>query len=448
MAQRDFTEGSVLRHILVMSSTSTIGLLAMFGVDLTDLIFLSHLGDHNIIAAMGFAGVLLFFTQSIGIGLSIAMLSIVSRKLGTKDREAARSSAINILLLSVMIAISIVIALYPWLKSLMHYLGATETVALLALDYLKYVFPAFPLLVLASCSNALVRAIGDARRAMIMMLMGAAVNIILDPILIFGFNMGIEGAALASLCARITMAGFALYAASVVHDMFATLKWRAFVSEYRSILTFAIPTTLTNFATPVGMALVTYKMAEIGTEAVAGSAIISRITPVAFAVFYSLSGAVGPIIGQNFGAQHYHRVTQTLSASLRFSCAYTVILWVILVLTTPLLLQLFAAQGGVAEIVRSFNYYAIPMTCAMGALFVANAAFNNMGKPILATVSNFARNTIGVVPFIWIGGAYFGGEGVIVGYALGGCVCGFASYFFARAMARRQQTRTSGDVHS
>lgn len=439
MGQRNFTEGSVLRHILVMSGTSTIGLLAMFGVDLTDLIFLSHLGDHNIIAAMGFAGVLLFFTQSIGIGLSIAMLAIVSRKLGAKNTDAAKQSATHILTVSLLIALSLVAVLTPWLELLMLQLGATQTVAELALSYLKWVFPAFPIMVLASSSNAVVRALGDARRAMTMMLAGAAVNVVLDPILIFGFDMGIEGAAIASLAARLTMAGFALYAVIKVHDMLGRFEWSPFLAEASSIIRFAIPTTLTNFATPVGMALVTYKMAEISTEAVAGSAIISRITPVAFAVFYSLSGAVGPIIGQNFGAQRYDRVIETFSASIRFSCVYTVVLWLVMLATTPLLIQLFAAEGQVAEIVKAFNYYAIPMTCAMGALFVANAGFNNMGRPVFATLSNFTRNTLGVIPFIWVGGAYFGGEGVIIGYALGGLICGFISFAFARHMARQYQ---------
>ncbi|RMA77653.1 MATE family efflux transporter [Umboniibacter marinipuniceus] len=441
MAKKDFTQGNVLNHILVMSATSTVGLLAIFGVDLTDLIFLSQLGDHDILAAIGFAGVILFFTQSIGIGLSVAMLALVSKAIGQANEAKMKATASNIMLFSSIVAVAIALVTFPLLDQLLAWLGATGRAAELAYRYSAWLLPFFPVMVIATSANAIVRALGDAKRAMSMMLAGALVNLILDPIFIFYFEWGIEGAAMASAAARVTMACFALYAVLKVHPMLARINWQHFRAEAGMIARFALPTTLTNFATPIGMALLTYKLAEIGTTAVAGSAIISKITPVAFAVFYSLSGAVGPIIGQNVGAGQYPRVIDTLKTSVKFSCAYTAVLWLLMVVSLPYILMLFGAEGQVAEVVSAFCYFAIPLTCAMGALFVANAGFNNMGRPGFATAANFLRNSLGVIPFVWLGAEWFGAEGAIVGFSLGGFVFGVLAIFYCIRLAKSRLER-------
>jgi len=442
MRKRDFTQGSVFRHIMVMTLTTTVGLLAMFGVDLTDLIFLSQLGDTDIIAAMGFAGVILFFTQSIGIGLSIAMLAMVSRTIGANDNSETRSTSVNVMTVSMLVALSVVSIAYPNLSGLLKLLGAEGRVADLAYDYMRLLLPVFPILVLASNGSAVIRAAGDARNAMYAMLVGALVNIILDPIFIFVLDMGIEGAALASVFARISMAAYAIYIVVFKYKLIGRFSWVSFRGQVGSIVKFAIPTTFTNFATPIGSALLTYKLAELGTEAVAGSAIISRITPVAFAVFYSLSGAVGPVIGQNYGADQFDRVRETLRESLKFSLGYTLVLWMVMIMITPSLITLFGCEGEVAEMVRAFTYFVIPMTCAMGALFVANAGFNNLGKPTFATLSNFTRNTFGVIPFVWLGAYIDGGVGAIIGFGVGGLICGFISFWYCTRLVTKIENKS------
>jgi Na+-driven multidrug efflux pump len=164
--------------------------------------------------------------------------------------------------------------------------------------------------------------------------------------------------------------------------------------------------------------------------AVAGQATIDRITPVAFGVIFALSGAVGPIMAQNLGAGRTDRVRLTLRASLIFMVATVATAWVVLALTQNLLALAFSLHGVAATLLHLFcNWIAGTMIFA-GGLFVANSAFNNLGRPGLATVLNWGRATLGTIPFVAFG-ARFGPEGVLIGQALGSVLFGLAAVALA-----------------
>jgi Na+-driven multidrug efflux pump len=187
-----------------------------------------------------------------------------------------------------------------------------------------------------------------------------------------------------------------------------------------------IPAVLTQVATPVGNAYVTATIAEFGDDAVAGWAIVGRLMPLAFAAVFALSGAVGPILSQNYGARNFARVTKTMWDSLLFGLVYCLVVWILLALFWPFITQAFSADGEAANIIRFFCLFVAGSFIFNGALFVANAAFNNLGFPIYSTLFNWGRATLGVIPFVWIGKAW-GPEGVLAGWGLGGIVFGVLS---------------------
>src|SRR5690606_192171 len=149
------------------------------------------------------------------------------------------------------------------------------------------------------------RGVGDARRAMYVTLSGGVATAILDPILIFGFDLGLTGAAIATVGSRLLLTIFGLYGAWHVHRLVRLPAFRRMLADARPFLAIGIPAVLTQLATPVGNAYVTHSMAYFGDDAVAGWAIIGRLVPVAFGTIFALSGAVGPIMGQNFGARRH-----------------------------------------------------------------------------------------------------------------------------------------------
>ncbi len=447
MAQANavFLKGNLFRHISVMSLTSSVGLMAVFLVDFVDMIFISMLGKEELAAAVGYAGAILFFTTSVGIGMAIAGGALVARALGADDDELARRRATNTLVYGVLtggIFSAIVWLNLPFLVGL---LGASGETLDLAVGYLQIIIPSLPLLLVGMVGGAILRAHGAARLAMMATIWGGLVNAVLDPILIFGLNLELTGAALASVAARITIAVVALLPILRNYGGLVRPDAPGLAADFRPVFALAVPAILTQLATPVGQAFVTRAMAEFGEAAVAGMAIGARLTPVAFGVNFALSGAVGPIIGQNAGAGEGARVRLAYRDALIFTAVVVLPISVILFLLRDPIVTLFDAEGVTVELVFLFCG---PLALAFffnGMLFVSNAAFNNLGHPFTSTLLNWGRHTIGTILPVILFAGWFGAAGVLIGQAVGGVVFGLLSLWLVRRVMIREVSAAPTD---
>lgn len=426
-----FLEGSLFRHVSVMSFTASIGLMAMFAVDFIDMVFISMLGNDALAAAVGFAGTILFFTNSINIGLSIAAGSLVSRALGAKKKVEAREYATSVAIFGVITGLIVPALVLPFLSELLALLGATGEAASLAKTYLWIIMPTMSFMSVAIVSMAVLRAHGDAKRSMFSTLIGAVVNAILDPILIFGLDLGLEGAAIASVLARLVMLFLAVRPVLRNHDGFAKPSVELLARDFKTASGIAGPAVLTNIATPIGMAFVTREMSKYGAEAVAGMAIVGRLVPVAFAVVFALSGAIGPIIGQNFGAGQMDRVRGAFKSGIIFIAIYVLFATAILFAVRPYVADLFNAAGVTKDIIFLFCGPLALSYFFNGVIFVSNASFNNLGRPGYSAWINWGRNTVGTWPLVILGSMWYGAEGVLIGQAIGGVIFSAIAVFFA-----------------
>jgi Na+-driven multidrug efflux pump len=418
-----FVTGNIMRHVVVMAGTGAIGLMAVFAVDLLNLFYISLLGQRPIAAAVGFAGVVGFFQTSVLIGLTIGTSAVVARSIGAGAVRAARHIAGSGLVLMMVAGLIVGLGTVAMLGPILDVLGATGETRSLAETFLMISSPSLPLLAAGMGCSGLLRCIGDARRAMNVTLFAAIATAAVDPILIFGLHLGLPGAAISTVLSRFVLATVGWIGAALRHNLVAHPSFGAVTGDFAAIFHVAGPALLTNLATPLGAAYVTRSMAVFGPEAVAGQATIDRISPVAFGLTYALSGAVGPILAQNAGAGRLDRVRETLRDSSILVLATVLIAWVALALAQDLVVRIFFAHGVTAELVHLFCSWLAAGSLFTGALFVANAAFNNLGYPVLATVFNWGRATLGTIPFVAYG-AHFGPVGVLVGQASGSVVFG------------------------
>lgn len=419
-----FVEGSTMRHVITMTSTATFGLMAIFLVDFANLFYISLLGEKILAAAIGYAGTLLFFNISICIGVTIAATALVSRALGAGDRDRARRLAGSSLVFMVLFTSICTLALLPLLDPILTLLGAKGETKSIAESFLIIVVPSMPLLGVGMCLSGIMRAVGDAKRAMYVTLLGGVASAILDPLLIFGFDMGVTGAAWATVMSRFALILAGWHGAVKVHDLVARPRLSDLKIDVRPITIIALPAVLTNVATPVGNAYMTSAFSEYGDETVAGWAVIGRIIPIAFGAIFALSGAIGPILGQNLGAGQFDRVRQTLIDALVFICIYTLGVWTGLYLLQDTIVGIFSATGDMADLVRFFCTIVAVTWLFNGALYVANAAFNNLGFPTYSTLFNWGRAVLGTVPFVFAGSHFGGAEGALLGQGVGGLVFG------------------------
>lgn len=426
-----FTRGPVLRHVVNMTATASVGLIAVFAVDALNLFYISRLGVAELAAAVGFAGTLMFFTTSISIGLTIAVSALVARALGRGERHAAATIAGAAMALTLAASTLVAAVTFPFLRPLLALIGATGVTLDLSTSFMQIVHASSPVLAVGMAASGVLRGVGDARRAMYVTLGAAFAAALLDPLLIFVFDLRLTGAAVATVISRLVLLAVGLNGVVRVHRLFALPDRSAFGQWTRPFFAIAFPAILTQVATPVGNAWITGAIAAYGDEAVAGWAVIGRLVPVAFGALFALSGAVGPIIGQNAGAGLTGRLRETMTASLKFIAVYVVAVWAGLALFAPHIAALFDASGAAEQLIVFFCVFAAGSFLFNGALFVANAAFNNLGFATLSTLFNWGRSTLGTIPFVWVGGRIAGAEGVLAGWGLGAVVFGIASIVVA-----------------
>lgn len=437
LAPAKFVEGSIFRHVAVMAATGSIGLMAVFVVDALNLFYISLLGEEALAAAIGYAGTVMFFATSLCLGVMIAGSALVARALGAGDRQTARKLAGAALAYMLVVTGVLSLLTIPALDAILSLLGAKRETHEVARRFLVVVTASTPLLGIGMAASGILRALGDAQRAMWVTLSGGLVTAVLDPLLILWAGFGVDGAAAASVVSRLAMAAYGIYALTTPHRMLPRPCLSDMLPQMGAISGIALPAILTNVATPVGNAYITAALAPFGDDAVAAWAVIGRLIPVAFGPLFALTGAVGPILGQNLGARRYDRLAATLKASLTLTLAYVSAMWLVLALARGPLAAAFGLSPGGEAIVSVFCLVAAGGFIFLGALFVANAAFNNLGAPILSTAFNWGRATLGTIPFVHLGGKLDGAQGVVLGQALGSVAFGIA----AMAMAFRLVSR-------
>lgn len=430
-----------MRHVVVMTSASAAGLVAMFAVDMVDMYFLTLLGEQELAAAVGFAGTLLFFLISVSIGLQIALGALVARSEGNHRRDLARRYCSSAMMFNFLV--SAVISAIAWfnLPALLGLLGARGATLDYALSYASIVLPSMPVLVLGMGAATGVRALGDARRSMWATLWGSLVNAVLDPIFIFTFGWGLEGAAIASVVARLVVLLVAWHALTVVHKLPCRVSGAEFLADLKPIMAIAGPAVMTNIATPIGGSFVLITMARFGDSAVAGAAIMGRITPLAMAAVFALSGAIGPIVGQNAGAGRYDRVRATLASAMIFNIVYVALVWLLLWLCADFIARAFSATGEARELILFYCNFLAGAFVFNGVLFVSNASFNNLHHAHWATGFNFGRALLGTIPAVYFGAQWYGPKGVMAGEAMGSMLFGLLAIFAAFALVRRLERK-------
>jgi putative MATE family efflux protein len=432
-----FTRGSTLRHVAVMTATGSIGLTALFIVDFLNLFYISLLGERELAAAIGYAGTIQFFASSFCIGVAIAGSALVSRSLGARRHDESRRIATSSLVFMAATSGALAVVTLMFLGPILTLLGATGRTLDVAWRFLLIVTPSTPLLGLGLAVTGLLRAAGDARRSMYAKLGAGLVTAAFDPLFIFGFGLGVDGAAIVSVISRLALVAISLYGSIMVHDLLARPSISSATEDSGQISAIAIPAVLANIATPISDGVVTAAIARYGDSAIAGYAIIGRITPVVLAAIFALAGSIGPILGQNLGARRFARVRRALTDSLVLTVIYCVAIWILLAMLQDQIVRLFGAAGEGAALIHFFCSYVAGSFVFLAAYFVANAAFNNLGFSKLSMAFNWGRATLGTIPFVWIGAMSLSAPGVIAGQAAGSAVFGVMSIVVCYRVVRR-----------
>ncbi|WP_298843175.1 MATE family efflux transporter [uncultured Roseobacter sp.] len=424
MSEGRFLTGSTMGHVVRMTATGAFGITFVFLVDAANLFWIARLGDPTLVAAIGFAFAIQFFSVSSGVGLMIAATAMVSRSIGAGQRQEARVQAGAAMVMAVTFQAIVAMLIVVFRHDLVAMAGATGETARLAARYLAITIPSLlPMAIGLICSGVL-RADGHGARAMYITLISGALLMSTDPVLIFWLGWGLDGAAIGLVAFRFALLVLGLWFAARQFDLIALPD----ASSVRRVLpvyvAVALPAVATQMATPVGNYLLTMVIAPFGDDAVAAWAVVGRLTVVAFGGIFALAASIGGIFGQNFGAGQYDRLRSTYRDALIFCALYTLTAWALLFAATPLVIDWFDLAGQGAVVLRAFTHAGVGAFLFLGALFVSNAAFNALGRPLRSTALNWIKEGVVTLPVALLLAGLVGAPGVIYGQALAGVLVG------------------------
>jgi putative MATE family efflux protein len=437
------TQGPVGRHLVHMTMPVLFGILMMMGQTFIDAWFIGKVGDREL-AALGFAFPIIMVISSVAIGLGAGTSSVVARAIGAHDHRRARRLATDSLILSFGVTVILSLIGISTIWPLFRLLGAPEDMIPLIGGYMRILYFGVPFVVVGMVGMASMRATGDTRLPSMLMVLAALINLVLDPLLIFGIGpfpaMELNGAATAALLARGSIFVGTVYLMRSRLDMLTFNKpdIDELKKSWRDILHVGMPAAATNAIIPIATGVITAMLARYGPEAVAGFGVASRIESLTLVMFYALSAIIGPFVGQNISACKPDRIYTALKLCALFCLGVGLLTAGLLAALSSFLPSLFSENPDVTGVARLFLLVAPISYGAYGVVMVMNASFNGMGKPLPAVAISVARMAVIYVPLAIVLQPIMGIAGIFGAYALANIVTGIVAYLWARDSVQGQ----------
>ncbi|SEW01227.1 putative efflux protein, MATE family [Cognatiyoonia koreensis] len=416
---KQLTDGPIWRGLTVMSAPMVLGILAVLSVGLADAYFLGKLGGAPL-AAVGFIYPVTAAITSLSIGLSAGANAAVSQAIGREDDATATARiGLHAVALGVFLAVGVAFLLFLMIGPLFGVLGASDNVMTEIRAFVPWWCLSFPFAVTSMLINALFRAHGNARISAIFMVSESVLNIALTPLLVFGwaFIPGFEtaGAAMATFAARAVVATAAfVWAMRRGLIFFNCQPTKNFLQSARTLVKVGGPAAFSNAINPAGMAAVTAAVATVGETAVAGFGAATRIQSLALVPMFALSSGIGPVVGQNWGAEQHDRAGRAVQVAFAFCAAYGIAIGLILAFFAEGLAG-FIASGGEATSYAAQYLRIVGMSLfGYGFIVTANAAMNARSKAGYSMALSLTRIFVLYLPLAWVGVSLFGYTGILI----------------------------------
>ncbi len=407
-------EASVTSALLKLGIPTMIGMLISALYNVIDAYFVGGLG----ISPMGAVSVVFPIVQIIiGLGMMFGAgaSSYISRLLGKGDIEQANITASTTLFSSILVGGIIITGILIFIEPLLTALGATETILPYAKTYALIYITGSIINVFTVTMNNLLTAQGATKYTMFAMLTGSIANVILDPIMIYGLDLGIKGAAIAtviSLC--INMGFYIWYILSGKGILkFSLKKVRFYKTIYREILKIGIPVLLFQLLASAAMGAINTSAKPYGDYAVAAMGAVTRImTVVTYVVFGFLKG-FQPFAGYNYGAKNFDRLKKSIKLCFVWSTIFCVVSAIILILFSKPIVSLFGTDTQMIELAGKALKLNALLFITFGFQMVYASLYLAIGKSLVGSTLSLSRQGIFFFPLVLILPRLFGLTGVI-----------------------------------
>lgn len=416
--------GPIQKSLIRMTMPMIIGMIMLFSFSLVDTYFISFLGTESL-TAISFTFPVTFFVMSLAIGLGIGASAVVAKCIGRSEFEKAKEAATVINYISFLLASTVVLICWLFMDNIFRLMGASEELLVLIRQYMVVWFPGSILVVCIFTGNSVLRACGDTKTPSILMASAGLINVLLDPMLIFGIGpfpeLGIQGAAWATVIAWTIGFSYLTYLLAFKLEMVSRTfpSKEVMLSSGRDMLRIGIPAAGANMMTPLAAGVMTAIAASFGDNVVAAFGVGARIEPIATLLVLAMSSSLPPLVSQNFGAGRVDRIEEAYRLSTKFIVFWQLGVYILLALAAPFIANIFSDDD---EVIRAISLFVwiMPLGYGMqGIIILTNSSLNALHRPLSALYLSCARFFIFYVPLAFAGSQMFG----LVGF-FGGAVIG------------------------
>ncbi len=406
-ARVNMTTGPIGPAIISLMIPMMVGMIALVSYNIADTWFIGRLGTLEL-AAVSFTFPVAFIVNALSMGLGIGTSSVASRLFGANELGQIQRITTHAALLAVMVGLSVLALGLATIEPVFRLLGADDTTLPLIKRYMSIYYFGGVFLIVPMIGNSVLRASGDAKTPSLLMTAGAVMNVVLDPILIYGWGpiprMELEGAAYSTVFSNAVVGALAVGVIWYREQLFRFVRrdWPLLLDSWRRILHVGVPSMASSLVAPLTTAFITWQVAKFGQEAVAGLGVASRVEGLSLMALMALSAACTPFAGQNYGAQNYQRVMDGMNYAWRWCLSYGLAVAVVLFIGADYI-AMFFTENTAAIRTSTMHLSLVPWSYGfLGISMVCVSAFNAVGKPTPGMVVSMTRTIIIYAPLAFL----------------------------------------------
>ncbi len=408
-------QAPVTKAILKMSIPVVCGMMVQVLYNLVDTFFIGKLNDPNQLAAANITAPIFMLMMAVATIISTGAASYISRCLGKKDNKSANRTLSTGIAICVGLAI-LVMALGLWfLRPFITLLGATEAVRPYAYSYASIMFIGTLPVMLSYTGGQLVRSEGAVMPSIIGMMLGTVINVILDPIFIFGFNMGIRGAAIATVLGNVGAMGYYIWYFLSGRSL-VKFKVKYICGESKiwgQIFSIGIPAALSQFLMSAALIVCNNLAKPYGENAVAGMGVAAKLMYIGTFIFMGFAAGCQPLVGYNYGAKNFPRVKAVIKSGMLMTAGIGAVLTVVFGILASGLIRIFTplpeviAAGATVLCVYMWSFL------VLGPQMLATTAIQAFGKAKASLLLSIARQGLFYIPLLFLLNGKFAFKGLL-----------------------------------
>lgn len=416
--------------------------------NMADTYFVSLMEDTNATAAVSITMPVFLFFVAFGNIFGVGGSAYISRSLGEGKKEKVKQISSFCVFSSIGAGILLLSLILIFINPLVSGLGASAgAVSEYSRDYLKYIALGGPLIVTSITASNLIRGEGAAKESMIGMMIGTVTNIILDPVMILIFDMGVGGAAIATVIGNL---------ASVVYYAFYLIRGNSILScnpkrfyagnrIASNVIPIGVPAAINNILMSLSNIILNNLMKDYGEAAVAALGIAMKVNMLIVFVQMGMGMGIQPLIGYSFGAKNIKRLKGTIKFTILCTVIFGTILSVLYFIFTSSIINLFNGENDplVTEYGVKILRALIITGPFIGIMFAFNFAFQGMGKPVPSLVLSLGRQGLIFLPVVIIMNRIFAFDGIIYAQPAADLICVVLSAIMFAVIVSKQKRADS-----